>query len=97
MEYNAREAIRLWNELVKEKQLRMAVDALPYYTQAVELLTRGRGIQFAIDVSASRLNGGAKLPNRPVVAMFESREAITKLTGLLVEANTQNLEDRYFG
>jgi hypothetical protein len=50
-----------------------------------------------VDMSASKLNGGPKLPNRPVQAMFESKEDIKSFTSLLLDANTDNLEDRYFG
>jgi glycosyltransferase involved in cell wall biosynthesis/2-polyprenyl-3-methyl-5-hydroxy-6-metoxy-1,4-benzoquinol methylase len=96
METRAKEAVKIWHELLDAKQTRMAVEGLVYYTQAVELLTAGRGIQFAVDMSASKLNGGARLPKQPIAAMFESKKDIEQLTSLLIETNIGEYENRYY-
>lgn len=96
MEKAAREAIELWHDLLKSGHPRMVVESLVYYTQAVELVTRGRGIRYAVDMSASKLNGGPRLPNQPIQAMFETKKDIEDLTAILINANIGNYEDRYY-
>jgi 2-polyprenyl-3-methyl-5-hydroxy-6-metoxy-1,4-benzoquinol methylase/glycosyltransferase involved in cell wall biosynthesis len=93
---NARIIVSVWEELIESDHIRMVVDALPYYTEAVNMITQGRGIQYTVDMSASKNNGGARLPAHPVAAMFPSRREIEKLTSMLIKHNTQNYEDRYF-
>ncbi len=93
---NARMVKAMWNELVESDHIRMVVDGLPYYTEAIQLLTQGRGIKFTVDMAASRLNGGARLPKHPVEAMFENRKEIERLTSMLIDHNTRNYEDRYY-
>jgi glycosyltransferase involved in cell wall biosynthesis len=96
MDTNARQAIKLWHELLDAKHIRMVVESLPYYTQAVDLLTRGRGISYTVDMAASKLNGGAHLPKSPITAMFETSGDIKRVTDLLIDHNLGRYEDRYF-
>lgn len=93
---NAKVVASMWDELCAADHLRMVIDGLPYFTEAVNLLTQGRGIMFTVDMSASKNNGGARLPCHPIEAMFRSTADIEKITGMLIKQNTVHYEDRYF-
>ena len=93
----AKDVIAKWHELIESDHIRMVVDSLPYLTEAVDLVTGGRGIQYTVDMAASKLNGGVQLPRHPVQAMFEKKEDIERLNAMLLDYNTKNFEDRYFG
>lgn len=93
----AQEAVRLWRELLAHGQLRMALDALPYYSESVQVL-QGGGIAFEVAMGAAcgglgDLNGAAP---RPVRGHFLNTADIRLLTETLVREKTTLFEERYF-
>ena len=75
----------------------MAVDALPYYSEAVDLIG-GEGIQFEFAAGAScagigELNGH---PPAPVRGRFMNTEDIRMLTESLIRDKTTIYEEKYF-
>jgi len=52
----AREAITLWRKLLNENELRMCIDGMTYYSEAVKLLNNGTGIRFSYLDFASNLS-----------------------------------------
>jgi len=51
----AREAITIWRDLLEKNELRMVIDGMQYYTEAVRLLNNGNGIRFSYLDLASNL------------------------------------------
>ena len=97
MHAQAEEAVGLWRELLEQGHLRMAVDALPYYSEAVELL-RGEGIQFELAMGAS-LAGVGDLNGHPPPTLrgrFMNTDDILLLTGKLAKDKTSIYEEKYF-
>ena len=93
---NAQEGVKMWNALIDAKHLRMACDGLDYYSQCVDVLTRGQGIKAAVDMSIAKLNGGIKLPCHPVQGMFIDRAQLDRFIGLMLTSTTEVMEDRYY-
>lgn len=94
---HAEECARLWRELLEEGHLRMALDALPYYSEAVGLL-QGEGIEFEIGMGAARAGLG-DLNGQPVTSMrgrFSGIADIRLLTETMVKHKTAIFEERYF-
>ena len=96
MMQNAQVAIDMWRELIQAKHLRMAIDGLIYYSHAVDLVTRGQGIKYCVDMAFSKLNGGAQLPARPIEGLFQNKKDIQDLTWLMMDTHTEHMEERYF-
>ena len=93
----AEEAIALWRDLLAGGQVRMAVDALPYYSEAVQLIA-GDGIDYEVSIGVSRagigdLNG--RSPN-PVRGRFIDTDDIHKLTQAMMREKTAIFEEKYF-
>lgn len=93
MKGQAEEVIGLWLSLLAKDQLRMAVDSLPYYSQAVSVL--GGGIEYAVAAKASRLNGGVQIPD-PHVGLFRNRQDIEEFNRVLVKNALGSLDAKYF-
>jgi len=51
----AGEAITIWRDLLEKNELRMVIDGMQYYTEAVRLLNNGNGIRFSYLDLASNL------------------------------------------
>jgi hypothetical protein len=96
MRGRAEEAIGLWRELLRDGQARMAMDALPYYSEAVQLLS-GEGIAFEVAMGARRgglgdLNGA---PPAPLRGRFLDTADIRALTEALIREKTRLFDERY--
>ncbi|MDH4225119.1 MAG: methyltransferase domain-containing protein, partial [Deltaproteobacteria bacterium] len=91
------EAVSLWRDLVARDQLRMALDALPYYSDSVMLLT-GEGIAFELALGAGRAGvGDTQPPQAPQVrGRFMDTGDIHNITRLMLREKTQFLEEKYF-
>ena len=97
MRLQAEEAIALWRDLLAGGQVRMAVDALPYYSEAVQLIA-GDGIDYEVSIGASRagigdLNGRSP---QPVRGRFIDTDDIHKLTQAMMREKTAIFEEKYF-
>ena len=96
MHQRAGEAVALWRELLRDGHVRMAMDALPYYSEAVQLLT-GEGIAFEIAMGASRnglgdLNGSSPPSLR---GCFLDTGDIRAFTEAMIQEKTRLFDERY--
>ena len=93
----AQEAVRLWRELISHNELRMALDALPYYSEAVALLA-GEGIDFELAVGAARAGLGDKpgQPGQVVSGRFMDTADIHRISNLVMHERTRLFEEKYF-
>ncbi len=75
LRWNAQEAIKLWRDLLAKDELRMVIDGMQYYSEAVKILNDGRGIKFSYLDLASNLspnldeNGRAQINNSIIAAL----------------------------
>jgi hypothetical protein len=96
MRAQAEEAVRLWRDLLGEGQVRMAVDALPYYSEAVQVLT-GEGIAFELAMGAARGGLGDLNGHAPAVSgRFMDTTDIRALTEAMIQEKTRLFDERYF-
>ena len=93
----AEEAVSLWRELLNQGPLRMAVDALPYYSEAVATLC-GEGIRYEVALAASRAGLGELNGHRPpaIGGQFMDTDDIRQLTEQLLREKTAIYEEKYF-
>jgi glycosyltransferase involved in cell wall biosynthesis/cyclopropane fatty-acyl-phospholipid synthase-like methyltransferase len=90
---NAKEIVELWRDLAEQKQTRLVVDALPYYSHATQLM--GNGIEYKFANGASRNNGGAKL-NEPIGGVFTSTEDIKMLQDMITSDRVSVYDEKYY-
>jgi glycosyltransferase involved in cell wall biosynthesis/2-polyprenyl-3-methyl-5-hydroxy-6-metoxy-1,4-benzoquinol methylase len=92
----ARQAVALWRELVQAGHVRLAVDALPYYSESAGLLT-GAPIGFDIAVGGRSMGLGDPEGHPPAVIRGQFVEAadIERLTQALVREKIEPLTGRY--
>lgn len=97
LQHYAEEAVALWRTLLNDGHIQMAVDALPYYSQAVELL-KGEGIRFEISLGAGMAGiGDSPAQPPPVVGgSFYDTGDIRLLTDSLIREKTTPFEEKYF-
>jgi hypothetical protein len=97
MRRRAEEAVRLWRELLAQGQSRMAVDALPYYSEAVQILSgEGIGFQFSLAAARGGLGDTHGHPPAAISGRFLDSADIHRLTEALVRERTQIFDERYF-
>jgi 2-polyprenyl-3-methyl-5-hydroxy-6-metoxy-1,4-benzoquinol methylase/glycosyltransferase involved in cell wall biosynthesis len=91
----SKEAIGLWRELLAEtKDVRLAVDSLPYYSECVQHLTQGHGINFAHTFGVNfmgmgNMNGN---PPEPVKGIFENKADIELFSKAVTNENLKFLD-----
>jgi len=93
----AEDAVTLWRELLAVGQVRMALDALPYYSESVEIL-RPDGIAFEVGM-AGRRAGLGELNGQPAPShrgLFFDTSDIRLLTEAMMREKTAVFEERYF-
>jgi glycosyltransferase involved in cell wall biosynthesis len=91
----AKTGLKIWEELIEEKELRMVVDGMEFY----DILSRinGGGFEFAFALDSSKLNGGTHLERvKPISANFASKEHVLKLFNALAEERVKDYERKYF-
>ena len=92
----AQDAINKWKELLYEGETRLVIESLPYFSDSVNLITRGNGINFSINMNAGKLNGGVPLDSNVITGMFDNKQTIEDLTNHILEVRTLRLEDKYY-
>ncbi len=100
MRARAEEAVALWRGLVAEGQARMAVDSLPYYSEATELLTGGGiggGIDYALQMGIHHhgLGDPAGQAGTTLQGRFMDTADIRRLTEALLNEKTGLIEGKY--
>ncbi|MDH4120432.1 MAG: methyltransferase domain-containing protein [Deltaproteobacteria bacterium] len=97
MEARARQIVAMWRALTAEGHTRLALDSLPYYSEAAALLAQG-GIAFEAELGAFK-DGLGDRPGQPlprVSGRFAESEDIHRLMGLLLKEKTEVFQERYF-
>jgi hypothetical protein len=102
----AAEVVNLWRELLKLDQARMVVEGLAFYTEAVKVLTRGRGVQFALNLRADIAGNGTNpaewynqtggFRKEPYIGTFMNTRDIKDVSNLLLKHNLAIFEEKYF-
>ena len=87
----ANKIISLWEELLNTDRLRMVLDALQYYSRAVEFL--GKGIIYNSEIELA-LNK-TKPEKIKIIGFFNSRGNLSKLLNLLISESTKYFESKY--
>ncbi len=98
MRARAEEAVALWRGLLADNQVRMAVDALPYYSEAVALLTGGEGggIDCKLELAISRMGlGDVGDAATGLQGHFMDTRDIQQLTAALLKEKTALVEGKY--
>ena len=96
LETRAKEAVYLWRELLSQGHVRLALDALPYYSDSVTVL-QGEGIQFELAMGAARSGLGDldRSPPQKVRGQFLDTADIKLLTEKMMEEKTTIFEGKY--
>jgi hypothetical protein len=94
----ADEAIALWRELARDGEVRLAVDALPYYSQMAQIIMGDHVIRYAVGMGARKMNIGSLNGKPPdsVEGLFIGSDDIRLLNAAMEKATLQAMEDRYF-
>lgn len=91
----ADEGIAVYDEVLRSGELRIAIEALEFYSDLARL--KGTGFDFAIAVDSSKLNGGVHLEKaRPVIGHFAKQEHLDDLIKEIVKEKTEDFHSRYF-
>ncbi len=93
----AQDAVKLWREFAASNDYRMTTDSLPYYSEAVNWLTQGQGIDFAVSMG-SRAFGRATMNGQmppPLTGKFMSPEDVTLLTKVVLNHQMSTFEGKY--
>jgi glycosyltransferase involved in cell wall biosynthesis/SAM-dependent methyltransferase len=93
---NCRIIVDCFRNLIKKKKVRYSIESLQYYTEAVNILTLQGGIDFAVNLGSSKMNGGIKLPPEPFKGKFLNKQDITDFTGMLLNESLKPYEERYW-
>ncbi len=91
--HHAHQIIQYWNQLLNAKKIRMTLDAIPYYSNAVSFL--GKGIKFKYNMKVAPINGELR-DTRPIEGIFQDKKTIEKLLLALTEENLKDFENKYF-
>jgi len=95
MRSQAEEGVALWRELLGQGQVRLAVDALPYYSECAGLLT-GAPIAFDLALAGNRLGVGDPPGQPPVLrGQFAAVDDIQRLTQALLKEKLDGLGGKY--
>lgn len=92
---NALLIIEEWRELVKTGNDRYIKESIQYLTEAVNVVTQGKGIEFGIGMDASKFNGGLQ-PTVPVQGMFLNEDDIDLLISHLKKTTFDKFQGRYY-
>ncbi len=89
------EGKKLWNELLKDNQIKMLTDGVEYYSNLIKL--SGEGFDFKFKAGASKLNGGVDLSaESEVTGRFESVEVAKEFLNKIVDTKVETYESKYF-
>lgn len=95
MEFRARDGIKLWRELVSDNHLRLAVEALPFYSDLCRLA--GDGVDYGFKVGASKYNGGVHMDLEPEIqGHFAGFDDAILFMNAIARDKTKLYDTRYF-
>jgi 2-polyprenyl-3-methyl-5-hydroxy-6-metoxy-1,4-benzoquinol methylase/glycosyltransferase involved in cell wall biosynthesis len=84
----AQEIITIWRWLLKDNHVRMACDALPWYSNAVQIM--GNGIEYSIEIKTRTSNGG------PLQGLFANVDDIKTFTEVVQNSQVDIYASKYF-
>lgn len=90
----AEEGVLIWRELMEEN-IRMAIDALPFYSSCVRLLGKGFEMSLSLDTNLTIGNANSKHV-QPVEARFFNEEHARLFQNTILHERVKNYESRYF-
>lgn len=91
----ASEGIRVWEELIDQKDYRFAIDGLEFYSKCVRIL--GGGFDFAMAVDSSKMNGGLNMDRATTIqGHFKDRDDVDKIIKAVVDNKVDHYSSRYF-
>lgn len=88
------QGVQLWEQMLERDPLRMAVDALKYYSHCVSVLGKGFEASFQYETKPDGcppLNSSMQITGR-----FYSREHLNKILQKTFEESTKHYESKYF-
>lgn len=89
----ADEGIELWRDLLKNKELRVVVDSLSYYSTLSQI--KGHGFEMEVQLDTNNYGHAHANEVQPVHAYFNSKEDAQTLMNLVFEERTKNYEAKY--
>jgi 2-polyprenyl-3-methyl-5-hydroxy-6-metoxy-1,4-benzoquinol methylase/glycosyltransferase involved in cell wall biosynthesis len=87
------EGVTLWEELLEEKNLRLLIDAMPYYSQLAMITGDGVAFSFAIDASWVREADAGK--QAVISGYFVNKEHALRLMNTIAADKFGNQDRRY--
>lgn len=93
----AEEGAKMWEELLKAKELRMCLDGLQFYSAVTSML--GKGFEAGVSFQSSKIPGrvnpdGGGMPT--FVGFFRDKKHLYSLMKLMADNGTSNYESRYW-
>ena len=89
----ANEAVRMWRELLKQKDTRLVLDSLPYYSQCVDMLGKDFEMSFAIG-TAKDTGSNEKIKN--ITSSFANKQDAYDFIQLMFDENYMNYDSKYY-
>lgn len=81
------DAVSLWKEILEnsEHHTRFVIDSLPYFSECVNIVSRGSGFKFEGAVNGTKVQG-----------LFDSPDTVKTLMSKLTESNVKVYAEKYF-
>ena len=94
---NAKEAIRVWRDLIVSEgsTTRLIVDSMPYLSEAVNFVTGGKAYHFkmALDIEMSGVGDNMKAAPQIIEGMLETKEDMKILSNIILDEKTKPFEE----
>lgn len=95
MEGQAREGLLLWQDIVKDGNVRLIMDGLQFYSELNAIL--GEGFDYGCLMDTSKANGGLHMDKRqPIIGRFSNVKEAQQVTELLLRERTRVYDSKYF-
>lgn len=91
-------ALDIWESLLDQNKTRLAVDGLEYMTEAVNILSNGKGVDFKIAIASSCLGIGDDLKSESMKAVggkFLNSNHIKKFINLFAGEKIEKFDNNY--
>jgi glycosyltransferase involved in cell wall biosynthesis/2-polyprenyl-3-methyl-5-hydroxy-6-metoxy-1,4-benzoquinol methylase len=93
----AAEGIETWRKLLKTEHSRMIVEAMPFYSECVQIVHNGNGVEFGFNFVSAKGHSAPDLPPEAVVkGLFANNDDIKALVSHLINQNLEIYSEKYF-
>ena len=89
----AAQVLKLWRGLLDGGHTRMAVEIMPFMSEAVNVL--GGGIEYEFSMKTKSVNGNGSF-DQPISGMFANKDDIKKLVEVLTDEAVKPYGEKYF-